>query len=208
MGDPLTTSADAEAVLRAAADAALAYLGAVGERPVRTATTDASAHALDGALPADGIGAAAAIQQLVDALDGTHASAGPRFFHFITGGGTPAALAADWLTSAVDQNAFSWASSPLASQVEAVAVEWLLDLFGLPPAWGGVLTTGATMANLTALAAARGWWAEQHGVTCRRRRLGRPARGADLLQRPRPPERHQGPGRARHGAGDGDAPRR
>ena len=84
-------------------------------------------------------------------------------FHFVTGGVTPAALAADWLTSAIDQNAFSWVNSPLASRAEAIAIDWLKDLFALPASWGGVLTTGATMANFTALAAARHWWAARHG---------------------------------------------
>src|SRR5205823_7421145 len=64
---------------------------------------------------------------------------------------------------AVDQNSFSWISSPLGSRLEKVAVAWLKDLFGLPEDWGGVLTTGATMANFTGLASARRWWAGEHG---------------------------------------------
>jgi glutamate/tyrosine decarboxylase-like PLP-dependent enzyme len=80
------------------------------------------------------------------------------------GGGTPAALAADWLASALDQIAFNWISSPFAMQLEQVSVGWLKELFGLPAAWSGVLTTGATTANLTGLAAARRWWGLQHGV--------------------------------------------
>ncbi len=85
-------------------------------------------------------------------------------FHFVTGGVTPAALAADWLTSAIDQNAFSWVNSPLASRLEQISIDWLKDLFGLPATWGGVLTTGATMANFSALAAARHWCGERYGV--------------------------------------------
>ena len=80
------------------------------------------------------------------------------------GGGTPAALAADWLTSALDQIAFNWISSPFAMRLEQISVDWLKELFGLPAAWSGVLTTGATMANFTGLAAARRWWGRQHGV--------------------------------------------
>ena len=79
-------------------------------------------------------------------------SAGPRFFHFVTGGSTPAALAADWLASAIDDNAGLWVSSPLGSKLEQIAIAWLKDLFQLPEDWGGVLTTGATMSNFTALA--------------------------------------------------------
>ena len=80
------------------------------------------------------------------------------------GGGTPAALAADWLTSTYDQSAYTWASSPLASALEQVAVDWLRQLFELPETFGGVLVTGGTMANFTGLAAARHWWAERQGA--------------------------------------------
>ena len=97
------------------------------------------------------------------AVAGTR-SAGPRFFHFVMGGGTPAALGADWLASALDQIAFNWVSSPFAMRLEQISVGWLKELFGLPSAWSGVLTTGATVANFTGLAAARRWWGEQHGV--------------------------------------------
>jgi glutamate/tyrosine decarboxylase-like PLP-dependent enzyme len=80
------------------------------------------------------------------------------------GGSTPAALGADWLTSAYDQIAFAWASSPFAARLEQVAVDWLRQLFELPDEFGGVLTTGATMANFVALSAARNWWGELQGV--------------------------------------------
>jgi glutamate/tyrosine decarboxylase-like PLP-dependent enzyme len=86
----------------------------------------------------------------------------------VMGGGTPAALAADWLTSAIDQVAFAWVSSPLATRLEQVSIAWLRDLFELPDGFSGVLTSGATMANFTALAAARNWWAEQHGIDVER----------------------------------------
>jgi glutamate/tyrosine decarboxylase-like PLP-dependent enzyme len=82
----------------------------------------------------------------------------------VIGGSTPAALAADWFASLIDQNAGAWDASPLASQLETISLAWLQELFGLPAAWGGVLTTGATTANFTALAAARQWWGDQHGV--------------------------------------------
>jgi glutamate/tyrosine decarboxylase-like PLP-dependent enzyme len=80
------------------------------------------------------------------------------------GGGTPAALAADWLTSSYDQVAFGWASSPFAARLEQVAIDWLVQLFELPRDFGGVLTTGATMANFVGLIAARGWFGERVGV--------------------------------------------
>ena len=92
------------------------------------------------------------------------ASAGPRFFHFVIGGSTPASLAADWTVSLLDQNAFVRASSRLADAAETVALGWLRDLVGLPSQWGGALTASATFANVTSLALATHWWAEQHGV--------------------------------------------
>jgi glutamate/tyrosine decarboxylase-like PLP-dependent enzyme len=116
-------------------------------------------------MPEEGVGTLAAVGELAArANEAATRSSGPRFFHFVVGGGTPAALAADWLTSAYDQVAYAWASSPFASRLEQVAVEWLRQLFELPGEFGGVLTTGATMANFVALAAARNRWAERHGV--------------------------------------------
>jgi glutamate/tyrosine decarboxylase-like PLP-dependent enzyme len=82
----------------------------------------------------------------------------------VIGGSTPAALAADWFAVLIDQNAGAWDSSPLAIQLEELSLAWLQELFGLPPDWGGVLTTGATTANFAALAAARQWWGEQRRV--------------------------------------------
>jgi len=82
----------------------------------------------------------------------------------VIGGSTPAALAADWVVSMLDQNAFVRASSRFADAVETVTLDWLRELFGLPPGWGGALTASATFANLTGLALATNWWAERHGV--------------------------------------------
>ena len=117
-----------------------------------------------GPLPDNGDGALTALAELVAGSDLAARSSGPRFFHFVTGGTTPAALSADWLTSLLDQNSFSRVSSPLGIELEDIAIRWLLDLFELPEDWGGVLTTGATMANFVGLACGRRWWAERHGV--------------------------------------------
>jgi glutamate/tyrosine decarboxylase-like PLP-dependent enzyme len=121
------------------------------------------ARGFGGGLPEAGAGALAALEELTAGLDAATASPGPRFFHFVTGGVTPAALGADWLTTALDQNAFSWVGSPLGTRLETVSLGWLKELFGLPAEWGGALTTGATAANVAGLAAARQWWGEQHG---------------------------------------------
>lgn len=164
MPDPINERERAAEALEQIASEAERYLAGLSDDRVRRANADEAAGSLAGALPEDGAGTLAALEELVRASDGALRSAGPRFFHWVIGGGTPAALAADWWTSTIDQNAFAYDSSPLGTQAEEVALDWLKDLFGLPRAWAGVLTTGATMANFTGLAAARRWWALRHGV--------------------------------------------
>ncbi len=102
---------------------------------------------------------------------GLTASAGPRYFGFVTGGSVPAAVAADWLTSVWDQNGFNSITSPAAAAAEEIAARWLVDLFGLPTGTSVGFTTGCTMSNFTALAAARhallrrlGWDVESQGL--------------------------------------------
>jgi len=158
--DPLAARDEEVPALEYALDAARRYLRELDEAPVLSARGER----FGGPLPEDGDGAVAALAELVAGSDTATRSSGPRFFHFVTGGTTPAALGADWLTALFDQNAFSATSSPFGTQLEGVAVRWLLELFDLPHAWGGVLTSGATTANFVGLACARRWWAEQHGV--------------------------------------------
>src|SRR5437762_8281145 len=140
------------------------YLESIAERNVRDPRAEEVAASFRGELPADGVGAERALEELVGGMDGAVHSAGPKFFHFVNGGTTPAALGADWLASALDQNTGAWVASPLGGELERIAIEWLLDLFGLPEDWGGVLTTGATMANFVGLACARRWCGLQQGV--------------------------------------------
>ena len=97
--------------------------------------------------------------------------AGRRFFGFVIGGSLPAALGANWLASAWDQNAGLFAATPVSATLEEVSLRWLLDALGLPEESGGAFVTGATMANFTALAAARhavlervGWDVEARGL--------------------------------------------
>ncbi|HKV59876.1 MAG TPA: aminotransferase class V-fold PLP-dependent enzyme [Ktedonobacteraceae bacterium] len=101
----------------------------------------------------------------------TMAMAGPRFFGFVIGGTLPAALAANWLAGAWDQNSALVAVTPLTAKLEEVALGWLRDVLGLPPETGVGFVTGATMANFTCLAAARhsvlaqaGWDVEADGL--------------------------------------------
>jgi len=141
------------------------YVSELPDARVRLPGADDAALAFGGPLPEDGDGAAKALMELLErGSDGVIASSGPRFFHFVVGGSTPAALGADWLASALDQNPGAWVAAPVASRLEVVAIDWLKDLFGLPAAWGGKLTTGATMANFVGLACARRWWGLRHGI--------------------------------------------
>jgi glutamate/tyrosine decarboxylase-like PLP-dependent enzyme len=101
----------------------------------------------------------------------TVASAGGRYFGFVNGSSLPVTVAANWLTTAWDQNAALAAMSPIAATLEEVALGWLVDLFGLPPETTGTFVTGATLASFTALAAARhellsraGWDVEANGL--------------------------------------------
>ena len=155
--------AELEPTLSLVAERARAYLSGLDDAPLHAPNVEEAAWRFDGSLPEEGAGAEATLARLLDeGLDGTIASAGPRNFHFVTGGVTPAALGADWLASVLDQNSFAWIESPLGAQLERVALRWLRELFGLPSEWDGVLTTGATMANFVCLGAARRWWGERH----------------------------------------------
>jgi glutamate/tyrosine decarboxylase-like PLP-dependent enzyme len=151
-------------VMDLAAREAAMYLKDIADRPVRDPGAEEVAAAFGGPLPEEGVGAMRALEELVTGFDGAVHSAGPKFFHFVNGGSTPAALGADWLASTLDQNTGAWVASPLGGHLEQVAVDWLKELFGLPPTWGAVLTTGATMANFTALACARRWAGLRQGV--------------------------------------------
>jgi glutamate/tyrosine decarboxylase-like PLP-dependent enzyme len=85
----------------------------------------------------------------------TMAMGSGRFFGFVIGGALPVTVAASWLATAWDQNTGLWNTTPATSTLEEVALKWMIELFGLPPRTGGAFVTGATVANFTALAAAR-----------------------------------------------------
>lgn len=101
----------------------------------------------------------------------TLATTGGRYFGFVIGGALPASLAASWLASAWDQNAALRVMSPVAAELEEVALSWVCEALGLPVNSEGGLVTCATTANFTALAAARhsllariGWNVEDDGM--------------------------------------------
>jgi glutamate/tyrosine decarboxylase-like PLP-dependent enzyme len=93
----------------------------------------------------------------------TVASAGARFFGFVTGGALPAAVAAGWLASAWDQNGAMRVMSPAASAIEATARRWLVEILGLPSETHVSFVTGTTTADMTALVAARRAVLQRHG---------------------------------------------
>ncbi|HWM06665.1 MAG TPA: pyridoxal-dependent decarboxylase, partial [Actinophytocola sp.] len=154
----MTARPDAyEAALRAAAASSREWLASLPDRPVpATASVEQVRAALGEALPDGPADPAEVVDLLAAAAEpGLVATPSGRFFGFVIGGVLPAALAADWLVSAWDQNAAMRASSPANAAIEEVAAAWLLDLLGLPATSGVGFTTGATMANFTGLAAAR-----------------------------------------------------
>jgi glutamate/tyrosine decarboxylase-like PLP-dependent enzyme len=165
---------DINDLLRHTAEQSIAYLDTVADRPVgRPIASDRLREALgDGPLPKRGEDPRTVVDALVaGANPGLVASAGPRYFGFVIGGSLPAALAADWLTSAWDQNAFSYVSSPAASVIEEIAGRWVRDVLGLPVGASVGFTTGATTSNMVGLAAARnavlaraGWDVEANGL--------------------------------------------
>lgn len=160
-------------LLQRTTDLALEYLATLPERPVgRPVNYVGLLASLGGALPAEGEDSLQVIERLVAAATpGLVATAGPRYFGFVVGGAHPASLAADWLAAAWDQNAGAYVLSPAAAAAEEIVRTWLVDLFGLPREMSLGFTTGGTMANFTALAAARcallrtaGWNVEEQGL--------------------------------------------
>jgi glutamate/tyrosine decarboxylase-like PLP-dependent enzyme len=160
-------------LLKRTADLAAGFLGGLpGRRVGPTVSVEELRAALGGPLPERGEEPLATVERLARAADpGLVGMAGPRYFGFVIGGHLPAALAADWLTSAWDQNATLYATSPANSVAEEVAAGWLLEILGLPRTASVGFTTGGMMANFTALAAARhavlarvGWDVETRGL--------------------------------------------
>jgi len=148
---------DERELLRRTAELAADFLETMDERPVwPPASMDELHRILGGSMPDEPTHPARVIEALArDAEPGITAIPGGRYFGFVTGGTVPAALAADWLTSAWDQNAFLAVSSPAAAVIEEVAGDWLKELLGFPAPASFAFVTGCQMAHVTCLAAAR-----------------------------------------------------
>jgi glutamate/tyrosine decarboxylase-like PLP-dependent enzyme len=161
------------ALLQSAANRAMLYLDGLSERGVApTPAAVAAVAAFDEPMP-ELPGDPAETLALLDRVGSpaTMAMAGSRFFGFVIGGALPVSLAANWLAGAWDQNSALDNVTPATSRVEHVALRWIVDLLGLPTGCGGAFVTGATVANFTALAAARhavlkraGWNVEAEGL--------------------------------------------
>jgi glutamate/tyrosine decarboxylase-like PLP-dependent enzyme len=163
----------ANEALQEAAQRALIYVRSVHDRPVSvSALALQRLEELKHPLPQTGLDAREIIRRLDEiGSPATVATGGGRYFGLVIGGALPATVAANWLATAWDQNAcFRW-TSPIAAALEDVSLQWLRDLFGLPSGVAGAFVTGASMANVAALASARhallsqlGWDVEAKGL--------------------------------------------
>ena len=164
---------DMKQLLTAATERSLAYLNSLDERSVAPKPAAVERlSAFDVPLQDAPIPATEVLKELDEiGTPATMAMAGPRFFGFVIGGSLPAALAANWLAGAWDQNTGLFISTPGTSKLEQVALKWLLDVLELPKECAGAFVTGTTVAHITALAAARhavlkkvGWNVEADGL--------------------------------------------
>lgn len=156
-----------------AARRATAYLDSLNTRPVRPdPQAVARLDELDIPAPRKATPDAEVLAQLDEYISpATMGMAGPRFFGFVIGGSLPVTVAANWLATAWDQNTGFDASTPGVARLEEVSRRWLLEMLDLPRDSAVGFVTGATVANFTALAAARnavlkrsGWNVEADGM--------------------------------------------
>ena len=152
-------------LLHRTAEIAGDILDGLDERPVFPALPlDEIRTALGGPLPDQPTDALEVVELLAREVDkGVVATAGPRYFGYVTGGALPATIGADWLTTIWDQCAGLGPLGPSVAVVEEITGDWLKDVLGLPQVASFALTTGCQMAHVTGLAAARHAVLEQHG---------------------------------------------
>lgn len=155
--DNVTAGGSQRALLEKTLEHALRFLESLDTRPVAaTATRNELLKRLGKPLADEGIAPDKVLDQLVANADaGLNASTGGRFYAWVIGGNLPAALAADWLNSAWDQNGALHATSPALGVLEEICGEWLKDLLRIPGSASYALVTGCQMSHATCLAAAR-----------------------------------------------------
>ena len=160
-------------IMRDAAERAIRYRESLDRRRVGPSPEAMAATAdFDEALSVKGHDEAETLAKLDQiGSPASVAMAGPRFFGFVIGGSMPVTVAANWLATAWDQNSVMSEVTPAVATLENVAKRWLCELFGLPRGSAASFVTGATIANFTALAAARhkvladvGWDVERGGL--------------------------------------------
>lgn len=151
--------------LASAHDLAMKWIESVPDRPVAPSKNVDEMVAIFGRpLPDGPTDAVTVVEELATLAEpGLMAMPSGRFFGWVIGGTLPASLGADWLVSSWDQNAGMRYATPATAAIEQVAGSWLLDVLGLPPQSDVGFTTGATMANWTGLAAARGYVLDRAG---------------------------------------------
>ena len=164
---------DERELLRRTAEIAGDFLDSLEDRPVfpRDSLEDV-AEALGGRFPDAPTDPLEVVELLVHEVDrGVVATAGSRYYGYVTGSALPATIGADWLTTIWDQCAGLGALGPSAMVVEEIAGDWLKDIFDLPDDASFAITTGCQMAHVTALAAARhhvliqrGWDVREGGL--------------------------------------------
>lgn len=159
--------------LKRAAELATDYLDSLDQLKISEEPDPQSIrNKLQKELTDDGVPSLQVIDELAaDIREGLLNTTNGRFYGWVIGGGVPVSVAADWLTSAWDQNAAAYACAPSAAVIEEIVGEWLKEILGLPKQASYAFVTGCQMAHVTALAAARhkvladkGWSAEEQGL--------------------------------------------
>jgi glutamate/tyrosine decarboxylase-like PLP-dependent enzyme len=162
-----------EELLRETTDRSVRYLRELRDRRVAPTPSQVQGlDALDGPLPVSATDPRDVVRMLDElGSPGTVATAGGRYFGFVIGGAAPAALAANWLAGAWNQNAAMFVLSPVAARLEEIALRWARELLELPAGCEGAFVSGDTMANFSGLAAGRhavlanvGWDVEEKGL--------------------------------------------
>jgi glutamate/tyrosine decarboxylase-like PLP-dependent enzyme len=150
-----------EEILNQVTQQGLNYLNDIHNRPTKSQIEVEGIFDLN----TNGLGTVETLKQFNERFEPTIvASSGPRYWGFVTGGTTPAAIAGDWLATVYDQNTQSAkGSGDVSATIELETIQLLLSLFNLPKAYFGGFVTGATLSNFTCLAVARQWIGKQGG---------------------------------------------